>query len=275
MAVVGGDGEGRRDAKATVDDVRKAVTRSLPFLEKGGTAWMQTKGCASCHHVPMMLWSHYEARQRGFAVSDTTEAQEWAVSTYLGHPDFTPTGQDKGFPKTGPGPGAVYLAARTGRGEETRGQRGTRETRGPFRREAREERLVALKLSQPPLVDDDDVATMFILLAMDRAEEEPTLRSARERAMVWLKSAEPRPETQPLALRVMTAAKFDKADKVRPLVTRLLARQNEDGGWSQIDSRPSDALATGQALCCAHVRRGTGREPFGPSCRGLLRAEPA
>jgi len=45
----------------------------------------------------------------------------------------------------------------------------------------------------------------------------------------------------------MTAAKFKK-EKVRPLVTRLRDRQNEDGGWSQIDGRLSDALATGQAL---------------------------
>src|SRR5262249_16622888 len=114
LLAVGGDEADRRDARleATVGDMRKAVLRSLPFLEEQGTVWMETRRCSSCHHVPMMLWSHYEARQRGFPVNDTVvaEAQAWALGQYLGHPEFMPTGQDKGFPKTGPGPGAVYLA---------------------------------------------------------------------------------------------------------------------------------------------------------------------
>lgn len=49
---------------------RKAVERGLPFLEKEGVAWMKEKGCASCHHVPFLLWSHNEARTRGVAVDD-------------------------------------------------------------------------------------------------------------------------------------------------------------------------------------------------------------
>src|SRR4051812_24630948 len=92
MLAVGGDDAGRRDVpnEATAGDVRKTILRSLPFLEERGMAWMETRRCSSCHHVPMMLWSHYEARQRGFPVNDAAvaEAQAWALGQYLGHPEF-------------------------------------------------------------------------------------------------------------------------------------------------------------------------------------------
>ena len=97
VLAAGGDGQGCRDAGATLDDVRAAVTRSLPFLEDEGMAWMETRKCTSCHHVPMMLRTHREARQRGFAVDDEAlaEAQAWALGQYLGHAEHMPTGQDK------------------------------------------------------------------------------------------------------------------------------------------------------------------------------------
>jgi len=62
-------------------DVRTAVQRSLPFLEKEGVAWMTSKGCASCHQVPFLLWSHAEARASGIAVDDRKLA-EWTEWTW-------------------------------------------------------------------------------------------------------------------------------------------------------------------------------------------------
>src|SRR4051812_21344890 len=58
------------DDQAQVNDtaVRDAVSRSLPFLEKEGVAWMEGRSCMSCHHVPFLLWSHRSAQARGFKV---------------------------------------------------------------------------------------------------------------------------------------------------------------------------------------------------------------
>jgi len=55
-------------------EVRKAVERSLPFLMNRGEAWKaRTFGakkiqCVSCHQVPFAVWTHNEAKARGFAV---------------------------------------------------------------------------------------------------------------------------------------------------------------------------------------------------------------
>ena len=249
VLVTGADGGNRRvlPIEATADDVRKALTKSLPFLKDRGMAWMKAKKCASCHHVPMMLWTHTEARRRGFAVGDTSEAQSWALDTYLDDPELMPTGQDKGFPKTGPGPGAVYLALGLDVMENPGATEALEKLTAHFAGRQEKDGSWSMKEKQPPLVDGDDVATIFILLAIGRTKETPALRTTRERAMSWLRSVEPRPETQSLGLRVTAAAMFDK-EQVRRLVNQLQVRQNEDGGWSQIEGRPSDALATGQAL---------------------------
>ena len=56
--------------------VRDAVSRSLPFLEKEGVAWMKDRRCITCHHVPFLLWSHRAAQAHGLAV-DIAKLAEW------------------------------------------------------------------------------------------------------------------------------------------------------------------------------------------------------
>jgi hypothetical protein len=78
-------------ADAPTDDsdaaVREAVSRSLPFLEKEGMAWMDERGCMSCHHVPFLLWSHRAAQSHGLAVDagKLAEWDEWTRKDSLSH----------------------------------------------------------------------------------------------------------------------------------------------------------------------------------------------
>ncbi len=57
-------------------DVRQAIERSLPFIEKDGLAWIKRRDCMSCHVVSFMLWSHNEAKARGIKV-DANKLAEW------------------------------------------------------------------------------------------------------------------------------------------------------------------------------------------------------
>ena len=65
-----------RAADARPPDARSAVERSLPFLETGGVTWIKEKGCASCHNVTFLVWSHTAARDRGISV-DEHKLAEW------------------------------------------------------------------------------------------------------------------------------------------------------------------------------------------------------
>jgi squalene-hopene/tetraprenyl-beta-curcumene cyclase len=57
-------------------DVRKAIERGLPFVEKDGLAWIKNRNCMSCHTVTYMLWAHNEAAAQGIAV-DQKKLAEW------------------------------------------------------------------------------------------------------------------------------------------------------------------------------------------------------
>ena len=74
-------------AEVSDSAVREAVSRSLPFLEREGVAWLNEQGCASCHHVPFLLWSHRAAQSHGLAVDDQklTEWDEWTQKDSLSH----------------------------------------------------------------------------------------------------------------------------------------------------------------------------------------------
>ena len=62
--------------EATANHARAAVQRSLPYLEKVGTAWMTEKKCNSCHVVTFLVWSHHEALAHGIEV-DRKKLSEW------------------------------------------------------------------------------------------------------------------------------------------------------------------------------------------------------
>ena len=70
---------------ATSVNVRAAVQRSLPYVEKISTAWMQEKKCNSCHVVTFLVWTHNEAAARGFDIDRTKLAQwtKWSLDDSL------------------------------------------------------------------------------------------------------------------------------------------------------------------------------------------------
>lgn len=67
--------------------VRAAVSRALPFLEQEGVAWMNDRGCSSCHHVPLLVWSHRAAESRGVPVNleKLSTWELWAQRDSLAH----------------------------------------------------------------------------------------------------------------------------------------------------------------------------------------------
>src|SRR5213078_1709150 len=69
----------------TSQNVRGAVQRSLPYLEKVATAWMREQKCNSCHNVTFLVWTHNEAAACGFGIDRTKLAQwtKWSLADSL------------------------------------------------------------------------------------------------------------------------------------------------------------------------------------------------
>src|SRR5215469_16012653 len=66
----------------TERQIHRAVEGSTGFLEKEGVAWMKKQQCASCHHIPVMVWALNEARNRGYRVNEKLlgEVTSWALA---------------------------------------------------------------------------------------------------------------------------------------------------------------------------------------------------
>src|SRR5215831_19214985 len=60
------DPKPRTDAPDGTDVVRKGIA----FVEEKSLNWLHQRKCASCHHVPMMVWMQRDARQRGFKIDE-------------------------------------------------------------------------------------------------------------------------------------------------------------------------------------------------------------
>jgi squalene-hopene/tetraprenyl-beta-curcumene cyclase len=154
-------GGGPDQPTAQTNEARTAVERSLPFLAEHGQKWIDAKKCSSCHHVPMLLWSHHEAQKRNFKVNQDVVAdmRKRMLAEYLGHPDFQPTNQDRSFTETKVGLGAVYLTLglRAQESADADTEAALAKLSQHFIEQQDANGSWKLKSSQPPLVDGDDV----------------------------------------------------------------------------------------------------------------------
>jgi squalene-hopene/tetraprenyl-beta-curcumene cyclase len=247
-------------------DVRKVVERGIGFLEREGAAWVKKQGCASCHHVPMMVWALHEARDRGHRVNETAlaEIMSWA----LAEKDHAQVFPDLPLDKTrteadylGPLLMALALGADKDRDESVEKAR-HRLLDHAVSQQAEDGSWNANSGGRPPVHASQDVQTSWVFLALsDRAEEGRSApwKIQREAAADWLSRNPPSDSSQAIAMRLLVSRRLGKAAKdVRPLVGALLHIQNEDGGWAQTMQMKSDAFATGLTMYALSGSRADG-----------------
>jgi len=217
-------------------DVRQAVERSLPFLEKGGVAWMKDRKCASCHHVTFMVWSHREALDRGFAV-DVANLDEWTRWTL----DFALTSQSKDGTLNGGGLDTMtqILLTRPPKADVAPYRALAEVMRGLRKPDGLWEAGGQLAVQRRPKPETHEVSTLWALRALDSlGYDEPRLK---DRA--------PGESTESVAVHLLSTP----SDALK---AELLARRNEDGGWGYSRGAPSDGLATGIALYALSYGKG-------------------
>ena len=116
-----------------------------------------------------------------------------------------------------------------------------------------------------PLIDTDDVTTMWALLALNyrqpAAVSKEVLDQSKARGLAFLSDNAPSDSLQSLALRIMLDQRLGNEDGVQALTKHLLSLQNADGGWSQTTKLKSDALGTGQALVALATAGITAKDP--------------
>src|SRR4051794_33762996 len=61
-------------------EIRRSIERSVPFIEREGEKWNDTKACVSCHHTAFQVWALNSAQQAGVTIdaSGLKRRTEWA-----------------------------------------------------------------------------------------------------------------------------------------------------------------------------------------------------
>jgi Squalene-hopene cyclase C-terminal domain len=250
--------------RATTQQVRQTVERAIGYLQTESAAWLNTRKCAACHHVPMPLWALSEAQRHGFAIdkkflADTTESLLGSSDKLLSSRIF-PNPADPPDPRPqgrGLNMGLPFLAvAAQTMPALTVGQKQslkliTEEIVKKQQPNGSWEFFATLR--RPPINESQstDMAWIIMALAGATGPDAPAAQhAALSKAIAWLDAAKPSDLHQDKALKVLMAVRSAKPrETMQTTIDELLALQRADGGWSQtVPELKSDAFATGQTL---------------------------
>jgi hypothetical protein len=250
--------------RATTPQVHQTVDRAVKYLQTECAAWLSTRRCAACHHVPMPLWALGEAERQGHAidkkfVADTIESMLGSRDKLLASKIF-PNPADPPDPRPqgrGLNMGLPFLAvAAASLPSLTEGQKQslkliTEEIVKKQQPDGSWEFFATLR--RPPINESQTTDAAWIILALQGATGPDTPQSQRaalSKAIAWLDTAKPSDLHQDKVLKVLLGARSGKTGKaLQTTIDELLALQRADGGWSQtVPEWKSDAFATSQTL---------------------------
>jgi hypothetical protein len=249
--------------RATTPQLHQTVDRAIVYLQTESAAWLNTRKCAACHHVPMPLWALSEADRQGYVidkkfVADTTESllgsrDKLMASKIFPNPADPPDPRPQG---RGLNMGLPFLAVAA--------------RSLPSLKEGQKQSLKLIAdeivrkqqpdgsweffdtLRRPPINECQTTDAVWIILAL-QGEILPNASEAQHaalrKAMVWLAGAKLSDNLQDKVFNLLLAIRAGKPrNEMQIVIDELLARQRPDGGWSQTPTMTSDAFATGQTL---------------------------
>lgn len=251
-------------------DARAAAERALPFLMKSSAAWRENRKCVTCHQVPFCIWPLNEAKARGFAVDarQVDDLTAWSLN-------FCTTDKNKGeftggflstMMKTAL---ALEPAAATDREKKAYEffiplVANKQRPDGSWK----EGNFIGVKDAEREGIEVDTMWTVLGLNSLERQAAgalspaaRDTIARCRQRAVDWLKTAEPATRTDWLALRMLVEAESGDAGRAWHWRQELQRRQNPDGGWPFTRGGESHPLVTGECLYALSCKPDTGDGP--------------
>src|SRR4051812_25128159 len=262
---------------ATTHQIHQTVERAIGYLEIESAAWLKTRKCAACHHVPMPLWALGEAERHGYAidqkfVAETTESllgsgDKLLASKIFPNPTDPPDPRPQG---RGLNMGLPFLAVAVQSFPSlTAGQKQslkliTEEIIKKQQADGSWEFFATLR--RPPINESQTTDAAWIIMALE-GETGPAApesqRRALAKAIAWLDATKRSDLHQDKVMKVLLGVRSARPrNTMQSTIDELLALQRADGGWSQtVPKLKSDAFATGQTLYVLSLAGFTSNRP--------------
>lgn len=234
------------------DDIRAALARALPLIQKGSNGHRTQRTCFACHHQAIPIFAVTAARSRNISI------EEAEVQKHLQHiADFLGKNRDNYRKGQGQG-GQVDTAGYALWTLETGGWKPDKTTAAVveyllLRNKDLDHWRTTSK--RPPSEISSFTPTYLAIRALQTFGKPNQKKQIDERIRVvrgWAeKTTATDNEDRVFRLWAMQRA-GSKAEKIRAAAQELIEKQREDGGWAQRDDMKSDAYATGTALAVLH-----------------------
>ena len=258
------------------DDIRAAVVKAIPLLEKGAAGSMAERArCFTCHNQGLPLLALTTARTRGFEIdSEHLTKQSQFIADFLGkNRENYLTGKGTGGQVATAGQALWALETDSWKPDAT--TTAVTEYLLLYQNDADHWQMTS---DRPPSESSHFTANYLAIRGLQTfatAEQEDRVDERIDQARTWL-LANPAKDTEDRVFRLWALKLAGVGDEqVQAASKDLLDTQREDGGWSQNADLESDAYATGSALVALHQAGGlaVAEAPYERGLKFLLRTQ--
>lgn len=239
-------------APVPLAELRSAISRALPLLERSSAFALQERACFTCHHGAHPSLVLHDAWARGFVIS-TNNLEDQLARAYRGLVEDGPRFKEGwSIAGTVDGPGtALWMLEAAGWKPDAV----TAAAADYFLNDTKHSDHWAPPMKRPPTVGSAFTTTYLALRGVSHQQSpELAARAVPRKAAAarWL-LATPARDTEDSVhrLRALHLLAADE-DAFRKELKELLAVQASDGGWPQRLDTASDAYATGTVLAALH-----------------------
>ncbi|MDX1943903.1 MAG: prenyltransferase/squalene oxidase repeat-containing protein [Pirellulaceae bacterium] len=250
--------ESLADEPASQEQLRSAVARALPLLTKGAVGHRENRTCFACHNQGLPILAMVTAKSRGIAIDDEEVARQLRfIADFLGkNREGYLQGKGQGGQADMAGYALLTLELGGWRADETTAA----VTEFLLLRHADRDHYAST--SQRPPSEASPFTTSYVALRglahFGTPEQRERIGKRTEQVRDWLvKTPAQDHEDRVFRLFGLRLAGAPQSD-IDAAVKELLAKQRDDGGWSQLDggepksATETDAYATGTALVALH-----------------------
>ena len=236
------------DESAVLAELRAAINKAIPPVEKGSAGSAEHNTCFTCHSQAVPVVALAAVKQHGFAIDEDNFAKQLRhAANHLerGRKNYL-EGKGQGGRVVTAGYALWALAAGDEKPNETTAAATSyllthQSKANHWRRESK----------RPPSSGSDFTNTYLAMRGLAEFgtdEQKPRIEERTKQVQQWLLEARSR-DTEDRVFRLRTLMHVDVDEATfQQAIDQLIDTQHEDGGWAQLEDMESDAYATGTVL---------------------------